>query len=614
MAAEATGTLDPVSAIALVGLVGVGAQWLAWRLRVPGIVLMLLAGVLIGPVLGIFDPVRDIGPLTTPMISIAVAVILFEGGMTLNFHALNDAAKGVWRLVVIGAPLGWLMSTLTLHYVAGLDWQTSAVFGGIMIVTGPTVIAPLLRQARLARRPATLLQWEAIVNDPLGALAAVLAFSVVMVLNQGETLSAALTDLGIGIVFSGLLGGLAGLGVARAFRRAYVPEYMKVPVLFVLLLAVFALSDRVLHESGLLAVTVMGIVIANANLPSYEELRRFKEHATILLVSGVFILLAASLDFATLAKLNWRAGLFIAATILIARPVTVFLSLIGTDIPMKERVLVAFTGPRGVVLVAVAGLFGERLAAIGVADGASLGPLAFVLVAVTVVLHGFTLAPFARWLGLTASGKPGVLIVGGSRFSTGFAEALRDAEVPVRITDTNLYHLRRARSAGLPLYFGDVLSESAEHRLHMVEYGTVVAVTENDAYNTLVTTDLAPEFGRDQVYQVTRYKSETARHALPVTLGGRNFADGKTYGELETLMQEGWGFRTTGLTAEFGFETWQTQHPDALRIGVLTPEGLFHMSPGAPKASEGWSILSLAPPKGQETIDKTVPLAEFPVS
>lgn len=614
MASETTGGLDPVSAIALVGVVGVGAQWLAWRLRVPGIVLMLLAGVLIGPVFGIFDPARDIGPLTTPMISIAVAVILFEGGMTLNFHALNDAAKGVWRLVVIGAPLGWLMSALTLHFVAGLDWQTSAVFGGIMIVTGPTVIAPLLRQARLARRPATLLQWEAIVNDPLGALAAVLAFSVVMVLNQGETLTAAITELVIGIVFAALLGGLAGVGIARAFRRALVPEYMKVPVLFVLLLAVFALSDRVLHESGLLAVTVMGIVIANANLPSYEELRRFKEHATILLVSGVFILLAASLDFATLAKLNWRAGLFIAATILIARPVTVFLSLLGTDIPIKERVLVAFTGPRGVVLVAVAGLFGERLAALGVVDGATLGPLAFVLVAVTVVLHGFTLAPFARWLGLTASGKPGVLIVGGSRFSTAFAEALRDAEVPVRVTDTNLYRLRRARSAGLPLYFGDVLSESAEHRLHMVEYGTVVATTENDAYNTLVTTDLAPDFGRDQVYQVTRYKSENARHALPATLGGRNFADGKTYGELELLMREGWGFRTTGLTAEFGFEDWQAQHPDALRIGLLTPEGFFHMSPGAPKASEGWAILSLAPPKGHNSIDTEVQPAEIPVS
>ncbi|MEP3297360.1 MAG: sodium:proton antiporter [Pseudoruegeria sp.] len=597
MASEVSGALDPVSAIALVGAVGVGAQWLAWRLRVPGIVLMLLAGVLIGPVFGLFDPERDIGPLTSPMISIAVAVILFEGGMTLNVHNLKDAVTGVRRLVVIGAPLGWLMSTLTLHYAAGLGWQSSAVFGGIMIVTGPTVIAPLLRAARLSRRPATLLQWEAIVNDPLGALAAVLAFSVVMVLNEADTFGSAMIHLGIGVVFSGILGAGAGAVITHAFLRALVPEYMKVPVLFVVLLSVFALSDRVLHESGLLAVTIMGLVIANANLPSYEELRRFKEHATILLVSGVFILLAASLDFTTLAQLNWQAGLFVVVTILVARPGTVLLSLLGTDIPIKERILVAFTGPRGVVLVAVAGLFGTRLADLGVEDGAILGPLAFVLVAVTVVLHGFTLAPFARWLGLTASGTPGVLFVGASRFSIAFAEALKSADIPVRVTETSLYNLRRGRDVGLPLYYGDVLAEEAEHRLHMVDYGTLIASTANDAYNTLVTTELAPEFGRNQVYQVTRYQGENSRHALPATLGGRHFAEGQTYGDLETLMLEGWRFRKTGLTDEFAVEDWKHQHPTALRLGVFDPDGVFHVSPGAPKADAGWAILALAPPK-----------------
>ena len=180
MATETLGALSPVTAIALVGAIGVGSQWIAWRLRMPAIVLMLVAGILIGPVFGIFDPQRDIGPLLAPMISIAVAIILFEGGLSLNFHTLQDAVKGVRRLVYVGAPLGWLLSTLALHYVAGLDWSSSAVFGGIMIVTGPTVIAPLLRTARLSRRPATLLQWEAILNDPIGALAAVLAFEVVI--------------------------------------------------------------------------------------------------------------------------------------------------------------------------------------------------------------------------------------------------------------------------------------------------------------------------------------------------------------------------------------------------------------------------------------------------
>ena len=441
----ATDAMAPVMAFALVGALGVGSQWLAWRMRMPAIVLMLAAGIIIGPVLGVFDPVRDIGPLMGPMISIAVAIILFEGGLTLNFHSLQDAVKGVKRLVFIGAPLGWLMSTLALRYGAGLSWESATVFGGIMIVTGPTVIAPLLRTARLSRRPAALLQWEAIVNDPIGALAAVFAFSVVLVLNTATTTGEAVMNLITGIGFAILVGYAGGYGLARSFKRGWVPEFMKVPVLFSLLLVVFGVSDYVLHESGLLAVTIMGIVIANAKLPSYEELHRFKEHATVLLVSGVFILLAAGLDLEALAKLDMRAVLFVALVILVARPLTVFISLLGSGVPFREQVLVAFTGPRGVVLVAVAGLFGDRLLGLGFEDAALIAPLAFVLVAVTVVLHGFTLAPFARFLGLTGADTPGVILIGGSPWTTAFAEAIKKADVPVLMTDPNFGNLRAAR-------------------------------------------------------------------------------------------------------------------------------------------------------------------------
>jgi len=593
----ADGALSPVTALALVGVVGVGAQWIAWKLRLPGIVLMLVAGVLIGPVFGVLDPARDIGPLTQPLIAIAVAVILFEGGLTLNFRSLSDAAVGVKRLVFVGAPLGWLLSTLALRYGAGLSWESSAVFGGIMIVTGPTVIAPLLRQARLSRRPAALLQWEAIVNDPLGALAAVLAFEVVLVLNSATSVGSAAGELVMGVAVATITGVAAGYGLARAFRHGQVPEHMKVPVLFVLLIAIFALSDSVLHESGLLAVTIMGLVIANADLPSYEELRRFKEHATILLVSGVFILLAASLDFSALGRLDWRAALFVAAVVLIARPLTVMASLIGSGIPIREQLLVALTGPRGVVLVAVAGLFGERLVQLGVEDGALIGPLAFVLVAATVVLHGFTLGPFAKALGLTAAGTPGVLIVGGSRWTTLLAEALKKAEVPVLIADANRGHLRRAREAGIPTFFGDVLSEAAEHRIDFVGYSTLIAATDNDAYNTLVATDLAPEMGHEKVFQVTREKSEQVRHALPATLGGRPLGDGATYREMELRVWQGWQFRLTGLTEEFTLEDWRAKRPDAMLIGVIGAGGALRLVGPDDKveAGAGARLLTLRP-------------------
>ncbi|NVK47567.1 MAG: sodium:proton antiporter [Rhodobacteraceae bacterium] len=575
MATEQLTGLGPVEAFALVGVLGVGSQWLAWRLKLPAIVLMLAAGLLVGPALGLLEPQRDIGELVQPLISLAVAVILFEGGLTLDLHKLGDARKGVTRLVLIGAPLGWFLSSAALHWGAGLGWEASAVFGGIMVVTGPTVIAPLLRQAKLQKRPANLLQWEAIVNDPVGALAAVLAFEFVLVGREAESFPDAVMQLALGIAIAMAVGIASGAAISYTFRRAFVPEYMKVPVLFATLLATFAFPNMMLHESGLLAVTVMGLIIANADLPSFEELRRFKEHATILLVSGVFILLASSMDFASLGQLTWRAGLFVALVIFVARPLTVLISLIGTGLPRNEKLLIALTGPRGVVLVAVAGLFGERLAANGVTDGAVVGPLAFVLVLVTVVLHGFTLAPMARALGLAATGKPGVLILGGSRFTTALAEALKREEVPVLIADPNHARLVRPRAAGLPVFYGDILGEAAEDSLEVLSFETLIAATENDAYNTLVATDFGSEFGRDQVWQLARVKGERARHALPTQLGGRPFGGGKTYGELDDLMRQGWKLSVTPLSEDYGFDQWKEDRPNAMLLGRMGTDGVF---------------------------------------
>jgi len=598
MADPTAAGMAPAMVFALIGAIGVGSQWLAWRMRLPAIVLMLVAGIIVGPVTGLINPARDIGTLTGPMISIAVAIILFEGGLTLNFHKLRDAAEGVRRLVFVGAPLGWLLSTLALRYGAGLSWESSTVFGGILIVTGPTVIAPLLRTARLSHRPAALLQWEAIINDPIGALAAVLAFEVVVVLNASTTLGHAISELAIGIIVATALGVMGGVGIAQAFRRGFVPEYMKVPVLFAALLAVFAIADNVLHESGLLAVTIMGVVIANADLPSYEELRRFKEHATVLLVSGVFVLLASSLDFAVLGQLNWRAGLFVAAVVLVARPLTVMIALIGTNLSWRERLLVGMTGPRGVVLVAVAGLFGERLASLGVVDGGLIGPLAFVLVAVTVVLHGFTLVPLARALGLAGGDTPGVLLVGGSPWSTAFAEALQKAKVPVLMADPNRGHLRKARDAGIPTYFGDILSEAAEHSVELVSFASIVVATDNDAYNTLVATDLGPEFGRSNVYQIGRAGGDIARHALPSTLGGRPIGNRETFAQLESKFRTGWTFRVTGLTDEFGFDDWRLKNPEAILLGRVrsSKDVLFMEDAATGKFTPGTKIISMAPP------------------
>lgn len=581
--------MDPVLIFAMIGALGIGAQWLAWRLQLPAIVLMLAAGLIAGPVTGIMNPQDAFGDLFRPIIAVAVAVILFEGGLTLNFRELRETGEPVRRLIWLGAPLAWLFSTLAIHYGAGLSIEASAVFGGILIVTGPTVITPLLRQSRLASRPASVLRWESIVNDPVGALAAVLAFEVVAAVYGAGTMAEAAWHLVQGIVVATLAGWTAGRFVVWAFLRGLVPEYMKVPVLFGLLLVTYALTDLVLHESGLLAVTLMGIIIANAELPSLTELRRFKEHATVILVSGVFVMLAASLDVATLGLLDWRALLFVVLVVFLARPLAVLLALVGTEMPWRERVLVGWIGPRGVVAVAVSGLFGARLAELGVEDGAALAPLAFALVAATVVIHGFSLVPLARALDLTSTQPQGVIIVGASRWGTALGAALAKADLPVMVVDGNYWRLRRPRDEGLDTYHGEILSEAAEHRIPMNHFGTLIAATENDAYNALICTDFGPEFGRSNVFQVGRHGSGDER-GLPITLSGRALGSGMDYEEFSRRLGEGYEFRLTGLTDDYGFETYLAERPNAVVLGKISKSGAVSFaSPGhdvSPSAGE----------------------------
>ena len=500
----------------------------------------------------------------------------------------------------IGAPLGWIFSTLAARYGAGLGWEASVIFGGILIVTGPTVVTPLLRQARLSKRPAEILRWEAIVNDPVGALAAVLAFEGVMILHgEGE-----IFEIGghvvLGILLATAMGYLAGKALVLSFSRGWVPEYMKIPVLFTLILAVYALSDHVLHESGLLAVTVMGFVVGNARLPALRELKRFKEHITVLLVSGVFILLAASMEWEMLSQLDLSALIFVLLIMFIARPAAVFLSLIGTGIPPKEKLIVAWIGPRGVVAVAVSGLFGARLVDVGIEDGQLLAPLAFLLVAATVVAHGFTIKPFARMLGLTSAAAPGVLLAGASDWVVALGKTLSDAEIPVLIAERNWWRLRNARNQGIPVYYGEILSEAAEHSIDLHHYGALLAVSDNDDYNALLCTDLAPEFGRNNVFQIDRHEGSLREGDLPVTIGGRTLARGYPFEYFAKNHADGWVFKLTNISAEYPLVQYMETRPEVEILAVVSLNGTLKFAgpDHLPKAVDGDRILAFE--KGRE--------------
>ncbi len=620
-----------VLVVAVIGVLGVGAQWLAWRFNLPAIVLMAIAGILAGPILGILRPPEGVGEGLAPMeallgefyrpiIAVAVAVILFEGGLTLNFSEIRGLTKGVRRLVFPGVPFAWGFGAIAAHYIAGLAWPLAILFAGIMIVTGPTVIIPLLRQSKLNQRPATLLKWEGIINDPIGALLAVLVYEVVTFdaggLHGGPgggQPGEVLWSLLLAALLATGLGAALGRFTAVGFHKGWVPEYLKPPVLLTVVLVCFEAANLLQHEAGLLSVTAMGVTMANSRIASISELRLFKENIAVILVSGVFVILTANLTPETMMQLDWRAAAFIAAMLFVVRPLSIFLSTIGAGLPWRERLLVGWIAPRGIVAVAVSSFFGAALIEAGYEDGARLIPLAFAMVFATVVLHGFSIGPLAKALGLASRARPGVLIVGSTPIAASLAAKLKEMEIPVMVADASWRRLRPARLADVETYYGEILSEVTEHHLDLNRFGTLLAIGSNEAHNALVCTDLAPEMGRAATYQIAaRGKDEDDRRALSFTLQGRTFLhSGAPLDELLRRHYAGWTFQKTKLSETYGPDQFaEALDPDAEIVLVLRKGAVLIASSDAPVTPEtGDTVVTFAkkPLSRREEAEKPEP-------
>ncbi len=598
--------------IAAVGALGVGAQWVAWRTGWPAIVLMLAAGFIAGPITGLIDPEAAFGDMLDPMISVGVALILFEGGLSLDLKELRHSGKAVMRLATVGVLVGWALGTLAGFYIAGLVWPVAVLFGGILIVTGPTVVIPLLRQANIQTRPNSILKWEGIVNDPTGALCAVIAYEYFRFVqdNPGATPIDVVPPLIIAAILSGLVGYAAARAIAFLFPRGAIPEYLKVPVLFTVVIAVFVLTNQIEHEAGLVAVTVMGITLANRDVASIRSIHPFKENVAILLVSGIFILLSASLKWEELTYLQTsiRPLLFLLALLFLVRPATVLISLLGTDVPWNERLFVAWIAPRGIVLVAICGLFALRLDDLGIQGGQLLVGLSFAVVVVTVIAHGFTIGIVAKLLGIKGDSRPGLLIVGSTPWTIALAKQMEAIETPVMIVDPSWQRLGAARREGLPFYHGEILNEATEHNLDLAPFQVLVAATENEAYNALVCTEFAHEIGRDSVYQLGEDSEGDDRHALPESIRGRAlFETGFGVTDVNEYQRQGWVFKKTKLSDEFDFEDAQEKLPDSATMLLLVrADGTlrFFTHAARPEPRAGDTIITFAPPQIKRPAEK----------
>ena len=573
--------VTPLLQIAVIAIASFAAQWIAWKMRIPAIVFLLIFGFAVGPVTGLVEPNALFGDLLQPFIGVAVAIILFEGSLQLRLREIREVRRTVTHVVIAGATVGWGLMALAAHYIGGLSWPVACTFAGLLIVTGPTVILPLLRHSKIAPRTASVLKWEGIINDPIGVIIAVLSYEFFA--RRGFAVSD-ITDFQFFVEFGFVVLGisatscLVGLITAFLLERGYIPEYLKAPFSISMVVVLFVASNALLHESGLIAVTIMGMTLTNKHVASIEEIRKFKESISVLLISGVFIILTASLSPRVLLEIDWRGVLFVIVVVMSVRPLTIWLASFGTKMTRNEIVLIGWRAPRGIVCAAVAGVMGPLLVEAGYPDGEKLLPLAFSIVLVTVLLHGLTATAVARKLKLADESKEGLLIVGSNSWSVQLAEVLKGKDVPVLIADKNWYSLRSPRLSDIPVYYGEILSEESEYQIELHRFNVLLAATDDHVYNSLVCNDFAFDYSRENVFQVPEVYEEKQEHRkIPATLRGRIFL-GSEFDPytLARRFSEGWRFRITRKApndTEHENTESQGNTPSSILAGVISKSG-----------------------------------------
>ena len=581
--------------IALLLTLGALCQWLAWRMRLPAILPLLLTGLLLGPGLGLLDPDAFLGDLLFPTISLGVAIILFEGSLTLRLSDIRNVTRVIRNLTSVGVAVTWGVMGAAAHFIVGLDWQLSLLFGALVSVTGPTVIMPMLRSIRPTARVANILRWEGILVDPIGAVLAVLIFELMLTGHERESLLEFLKVIVLGSVW-GVAGGVA---MGQMLKRHLVPDYLENYAGLAFVLLVFTASNALGQESGLIAVTVMGLVMANMKDLDVEELLSFKEHLTVVLISMLFILLAARVNVDQVAAIAVPSLLVLAVALFVARPLSVALSSIGSSLSLREATLLSWIAPRGIVAAAISALFAIRLE--GEVEGAGLiVPLTFVMIIGTVVVQSLTAGALARRLGLSSHGEQGVLITSSNRVALLLGEALTANDIKVLVADTRREGLHEARMKGMSTFYGNPLSEHADRYMDLTGYNWLWALSLNAEANAMVCGRYRPEFGPKRVYSVQTAGPDESDQRQGLATGLRSntlFGRDVTWSKLASLAGQGAVPKSTPLTEEYDFEAFNAdQGRQGINLFALDEKGRLQVF-GPDRELEpgpGWTVVSLA--------------------
>lgn len=586
-------------ALAWIVVVGIGAQWIAWATRLPSILLLLASGFILGPATGVLQPDEVFGDLLLPAVSLSVALILFEGAMGLRLRELKESLRPILCLVSIGALVTWVLAAAAARLLLGLETPTALLLGAILVVTGPTVIGPILLHLRPTGPAGRISKWEGIVIDPIGAVLAVLVFEALRAVESGGMEQAArevagdlLRTVGVGLGLSFLAAG----PLVWLMRRFWIPDFLASPILVAVVVAVFTASNVIQPESGLLTVTVLGVILANQKWVEMQRMIEFKENLRVLLISGLFVILGARLQVADVLALGWSSVAFVAFLIAVVRPAAVWISTIGSGLKWQEKAFLAWLAPRGIVAAAVASVF-----ALHEDVGGELVAATFAVIIGTVAIYGLSITPLAQRLGLATPNPQGLVILSAHPGARAIALKVKEAGFRVLMVDSNPDNVRVARMEGLSVWLGSILSHQAIEEMDLGGIGRFLALTPNREINSLAGQHFRELLGRQSVFLLPSppakgIRSETAPKFIP---GRIAFGPEITFDYLQNRFAQGARIKKTRLTEEFDFDAFKA-HYGGTAVPLFLIDGLGKLrvftAADPPQPKVGQTLIAMVDP------------------
>ena len=608
--------MTPLTYLACVLALGILAQWISWRLKLPSILLLLAFGFglstvtgLLGQPVSIDDFMKESTLLA--IVGIFVAIILFEGGLTLKFSEIKEARAPVVRICTIGVIIAFVLGTVAARLVFGWDWRVASLIGAILVVTGPTVIGPLLRVIKPTRKIAALVKWEGIVVDPIGAILAVLVFQVAVSGGFEAAWGTVFLALGKTLVAGVLFAVVLGKIIEQLLKHHLIPDFLESVFLLATVAGAFAIANHIQAESGLLTVTVLGIVLANQKSVSVRSIQEFKEHLRTLIISVLFITLSGRIQLDALASVFLQSLLFLWILVLIVRPASILGCTLGsTKLVFRERLFLATLAPRGIVAAAVTAIFAielshashEGLLPENIAHQADqLVPVVFLIIIGTVLIYGLLATPLARGLGLASPNPNGILFAGADEWLRKVAKELHKDGHAVLLLDTRYEKVAAARMDGIPAIRANILSEYAEEELDFSGIGQLIAATPNDEVNSLATKEFAHIFSKASVWQIA--PQDTSQHHTKAVASHRRgricFTSDATFTKLQSSIRRGATIKSTQITDQFTLEDFYVRYgDDAIILFLMSEEKKLRPAPDdLDKVPPGTKLYALVMPE-----------------